>query len=179
MISAAYASEVAGEAAAHGAFYEDPHFLVLVAFVITIGLAGKTVYQKISAALDVRSEAIRTEIEEATRLREEAQDLLASYERKLRDAAGEAEAIAERAKKEANYLVEKAAKDLEDMVARRQRQATDRIAQAEVLARDEIRTAAIDVALEASRRILSDKVSGKKGAALIDAAIEELPSRLH
>jgi len=179
MISVAYAAEAAGEAAAHGAFYEDPQFLVLIAFVITIALAGKTVYQKISTALDVRSEAIRSEIEEATRLREEAQELLASYERKQRDAAGETEAIAQRAKKEAEYLVEKAAKDLEDMVARRQRQATDRIAQAEISARDEIRAAAIDVAMEASRRILTDKISGNKGDALIDAAIDELPSKLH
>ena len=67
MISVAYASEAAG--AAHGAFYEDPAFLVAVAFVITIALIGKTVFQKISAALDERSEGIRTEIEEATRLR--------------------------------------------------------------------------------------------------------------
>ncbi|MBT4935094.1 MAG: F0F1 ATP synthase subunit B [Rhodospirillaceae bacterium] len=178
MISIAYAAE-AGAAAAHGAWYEDTHFLVMVAFIITIALVGKTVYQKISAALDVRSEAIRTEIEEATRLREEAQELLASYERKQRDAAGEATEIAERARKESEYLVDKAAKDLEELVARRQRQATDRIAQAEVSAHDEIRAAAIDVALEASRRILSDKVSGKKGNALIDAAIDELPSKLH
>jgi F-type H+-transporting ATPase subunit b len=179
MISVAYAAGAAGEAAAHGAFYEDPQFLVLVAFVITIAAAGKTVYQKISAALDVRSEAIRSEIEEATRLREEAQELLASYERKQRDAAGEATEIAERASKESEYLVEKAARELEELVARRERQATDRIAQAEVSARDEIRAAAIDVALEASRRILADKVSGKKGDTLIDAAIDELPSKLH
>ena len=111
MISIAYAAE-AGAAAAHGAWYEDTHFLVMVAFIITIALVGKTVYQKISAALDVRSEAIRTEIEEATRLREEAQELLASYERKQRDAAGEATEIAERARKESESLVDKAATDL-------------------------------------------------------------------
>jgi len=178
MISVAYAAAEAG-AEAHGAFYEDPHFLVLIAFVITIALAGKAVYQKISASLDARSESIRSEIEEATRLREEAQDLLASFERKQRDAAGEAKDIAERAKKEAAYLTEKAAKDLEDMVSRRERQASERIAQAEISARDEIRAAAIDVALEASRRILADNISGKKGDALIDAAIDELPSKLH
>jgi len=176
--SVAYASETAG-AAAYGAFYEDPQFLVLVAFVITIALIGKTVYQKISCALDERNEGIRSDIEEATRLREEAQDLLASYERKQRNAANEAKEIAERAKGDAEYLAEKAATDLDAMIERRKRQAKDRIAQAEVTARDEIRAATIDVALEASRRILADKVSGKKGAALIDAAIKNLPSLLH
>ncbi len=177
MISVAHAAEAAGGAQA--AFYEDTTFLVAVAFVITIALIGKTVYQKISAALDERSEGIRTEIEEATRLREEAQDLLASYERKQRDAAGETQAIAERAKGEAEYLAEKAAKDLESMVERRKRQAKDRIAQAEVTARDEIRAAAIDVAMEASKRILAEKVSGDKADDLIDAAIKDLPDRLH
>jgi len=177
MISVAHAAEAG--AAAHGAFYEEPTFWVAIAFVITIAAAGKAVYLKISAALDERSEAIRSEIEEATRLREEAQELLASYERKQRDAAGEAEQIAERAKGEAEYLADKAAKDLEDMIQRRERQAKDRIAQAEISARDEIRAAAIDVAMEASRRILADKVSGKKGDALVDAAIKDLPSKLH
>lgn len=176
MISVAHAAEAG---ATQGAFYEDPTFIVAVAFIITIAAAGKAVYQKISAALDERSEGIRSDIEEATRLREEAQDLLASYERKQRDAAGEAQAISERAKGEAEYLADKAAKDLEAMIERRKRQAKDRIAQAEVTARDEIRAAAIDVAMEASKRILSDAVSGKKGDALVDAAIKDLPGRLH
>jgi F-type H+-transporting ATPase subunit b len=178
MINVAYASEITGTPA-HGAFYEDPQFLVLVAFVITITLIGKTVYQKVSSALDERSEGIRSNIEEATRLREEAQDLLASYQRKQRDAVSEAKEIAERAKGESEYLAKKSAADLDSIIERRKRQAKDRIAQAEVTARDEIRAAAIDVALEASRRILADKVSGKKGAALIDAAISDLPSLLH
>ena len=65
------------------------------------------------------------------------------------------------------------------LVDRRKRQARDRIAQAEVTAREEILTAAIEVALEASRRILTDKISGKKGDALIDNAIKDLPSLLH
>lgn len=179
MIAKAYAAEAAEAAQGHGGFFEDPHFWVLVAFIITIALAGKAVYQKISAALDARSEDIRSDIEEAARLREEAQDLLASYERKQRDAAEEAKAISERAKSEAKYLAEKAVKDLDAMVERRKRQAKERIAQAEVSARDEIRAAAIDIAMEASRRILAEKITGSKSDALIDNAIKDLPNRLH
>ena len=178
MITTANASETVA-AVTHVAFYEDSQFLVLVAFVITIALIGKTVCQKISVALDERSEGIRRNIEEAIRLREEAQDLLASYERKQRDTANEAKGIIERAKKEAEYLIEKATTDMNALIDRRKRQAKDRIAQAEIAARDEILKATIDVALEASRRILTDKVSGKKGDALIDAAIKDLPSLLH
>jgi F-type H+-transporting ATPase subunit b len=178
MITVANASETM-PAVAHAAFYEDSQFLVLVAFVITIALIGKTVYQKISVALDERSEGIRSNIEEAIRLREEAQDLLASYERRQRDAANEAKEIIERAKREAEYLAQKATIDMNTLIDRRKRQAKDRIAQAEVTALDEITRTTINVALEASRRILADKVSGKKGDALIDDAIKDLPSLLH
>lgn len=178
MISKAYSSETV-TTAAQGAFYEDPQFFVLIAFIITIALAGKTVYQKISVALDERSEGIRKNIEEAIRLREEAQELLASYERKQRDAANEAKDLTERAKKEAKYLTEKATNDMNNLVDRRERQAKDRIAQAETTARDEIRLAAIDVAIEGSRRILAEKASGKKGEVLIDSAINDLPSLLN
>ena len=178
MIKNDYSSETITNIA-HEPFYEDPQFFVLIAFIITIALAGKTVYQKISVALDERSEEIRKNIEESIRLREEAQDLLASYERKQRDAANEAEELTARAKKDAQYLVEKATADLNALVKRRERQAQDRIAQAETTARDEIRLAAIEVALEGSRRILADKASGKKGDALIDIAIKDLPKLLN
>jgi len=177
-MSIAYASETAA-GAAHGAFYEDPTFLVAIAFAITIAAAGKAIYQKISAALDQRSEGIRSDIEEATRLREEAQDLLASYERKQRDAVKEAQVIAERARGEAEYLAKKSVVDLDALLARRERQAKDRINQARITAEDEIRAAAIDVAMEASRRILSKKLAGRNGDALIDAAIKDLPGKFH
>ena len=175
-MSAAYAAETA---VAHGSFYETPEFWVLIAFVITVGLVGKTIVQKISSAMDERSEGIRTEIEEATRLREEAQELLASYERKQRDAAEDARQIAERAKSEAKYLQKKAEDDLKNLLERRERQAKERIAQAEAAAIDDVRAAAIDVALEASRRLLADKMTGGKADSLIDAAIKELPGKLH
>ncbi len=175
-MSVAYASEAAG---GHGAFYDAPEFWVMIAFVITVGLVGKTIVQKITTAMDERSEGIRSEIEEATRLREEAQDLLASYERKQRDAAEEARKIADRAKSEADYLLKKAEEDLKNLLGRRERQAKDRIAQAEAAAIDDVRAAAIDLALEASRRLLAQKMTGAKANNLIDAAIKELPGLLH
>jgi F-type H+-transporting ATPase subunit b len=161
VITLASASEIIA-AAADSAFYEDPQFLILIAFVITIALIGKTVYVKINVSLDERSEGIRRNIEEATRLREEAQDLLASFERKQRDAANEAKGIIERAKRESEYLAEKADSEMNALIDRRKRQAKNRIAHAEVAARDEIRVVAIEIASEASRRILTEKISGKK-----------------
>lgn len=175
-MSVAHAAETA---VGHGAFYDAPEFWVLVAFVLTIALIGKTVTQKVSAALDERSEEIRNNIESAIRLREEAQELLASYERKQRDAVEEARKIADRAKAEADYLTKKSADELKALLERRERQARERIAQAEVAAIDAVRAAAIDLALEASRRMLAEKIVGAKADKLIDAAIKELPGKLH
>ncbi|MBT6406292.1 MAG: F0F1 ATP synthase subunit B, partial [Rhodospirillaceae bacterium] len=152
-MSTALAADAAGQAAPH-AFYEDPTFIVLICFIITFALAGKAVYTKIAEALDARSEGIRDEIEEATKLREDAQDLLASFERKQREAIKDAEAITERAKSEADFMRKKSAEDLELMMARRERQAKDRIQHAEIQARDEIQNAAIDVATEAAKTLL-------------------------
>jgi len=178
-MSIAHAAEVVAGAAGHEAFYDSPEFWVSIAFVLTVGAAGKTVFKKITAALDERSEGIRNQIEEATRLREEAQELLASYERKQRDAIEEARQIGARAQSEAEYLTKKAEDNLKNMLGRRERQAKERIAQAEATAIDQIRAAAIDVALEASKRLLAEKITGGKADALIASAIEELPGKLH
>lgn len=177
-MSIAFAAE-ATEAIAGSAFYEDPSFIVMIGFFITFALFGKAVYQKITEALDARSDAIRAEIEESTKLRDDALDLLASYERKQREAMKDAEEIAERTQTEAAFLRRKSVEDLDQMMARRSRQAKDRIAHAEQSARDEIRNAAIEVATEAARLLLAEKSGGKKGAALVDAAIKEIPEKLH
>ncbi|MHA1598858.1 MAG: F0F1 ATP synthase subunit B family protein [Alphaproteobacteria bacterium] len=161
------------------AFYEDPAFIVLIGFVITFALVGKAIYKKITEALDARSDSIRSEIEEATKLREDAQDLLASFERKQREALAEAGEIAERAAAEAEFLRRKSTEELDQLMVRRERQAADRIAHAETAARDEIRSVAIDVATDAVRHLLSQKLSGKKGNALIDDAIGEIAEKLN
>ena len=171
----------AADAAAQGggAFYTDPTFWVLVGFLILIGLAGKSIYRVATLALDDRAESIRNQIDEARQLREEAQELLASYQRKQREAAEEAKAITEHAKTEAERLAAKAEADLEASLKRREQQATDRIARAEAEAIEEIRVLAADLAVEAARRLLAEEASGKKADALVDAAIKELPDKLH
>ena len=172
----AWAAETA--AGASEAFYEAPEFWVAMAFVVVVAAVFKPVASRIGAALDDRAETIKTQIDEAVRLREEAQDLLASYERKQRDAAAEAEEIVERARKEADRLGAKAAEDLEKALKRRRQQAMERIARAEAEALDEVRGIAVDVALDATRRLLAEKMSGKRADAMIDVAIEELPEKL-
>lgn len=179
----AWASEAAGHhaAAGHAAepFYASATFWVGVGFVLLVVLTSRIVYRVVTVALDDRAEKIKNQIDEAARVAEEAQELLASYERKQKEAAEEAESIVEHARQEAARLGENAALELERSLARRRQQAMDRIAQAEASAIAHVRDHAIDVAMAATERLLSQKLKGKSADALIDAAIEDLPKNLH
>lgn len=178
---AATAAEAAEAGAEHGAepFYLSAEFWVFVAFVLFVLLVGRTAYRVVIAALDDRAQRIRDQVDEATRLAEEAQQLLATYERKQRDAAVEAETVVEMARREADRLSDQAAQDLERSLKRREQLAFDRIAQAEAAAVTEVRTRATGIALDATRRLVAERVRGKRADAIIDAAIEELPKRLN
>ena len=163
------------------AFYQDPTFWFFIAFVIFIILVSKPISRMAGKALDARGEKIRSDLDEAEKLRAEAQDLLATYQRKQRDAAKEAEAIVERAREEATRLATRSAEELRLTLARREQMAVDRIAQAEHKAVQEVRALAVDLALDATRRLIEQGIAtnGAKGDAMIDAAIKELPARLH
>lgn len=182
LITAAQASETTGEGAAagaHGAFYEDPAFFVALAFVLFFVLLGKKLYTAVGGMLDKRAQKISEQIEEATRLREEAQDMLASYEKKQHEALKEAEAIVAAAKAEAERLAKEAAAQLENSLKRAEQLAKDRITQAEAQALAEVKAMAVDVAMDAAKRILASEISGAKADALIDKAVKELEGKLH
>ncbi|MGB0682728.1 MAG: F0F1 ATP synthase subunit B [Magnetovibrionaceae bacterium] len=157
----------------------DPTFWVLVAFVIFIALLFKPISGALTKALDDRSEQIKSELDEAERLREEAQTLLADTEKRLKDAAKEAEDLVASAKDEAERLKASAKDALDASLARAEKQATDRIAQAEAQATNEVRAKAVDLAIAAATSVIGDQVSGAKGDALVDAAIKDIPGKLH
>lgn len=176
----AWAAESAGQAAQHhDSMFADPTFWVAVGFVMLFVAIGKKLYRVATLGLDDRAETIRDQIEEARRLREEAQDLLASYQRKQREAADEAAMIAEHAKAEAKNMSQKAATDLEAALRRREQQAVDRIARAEAEAVEEVKTLAADLAADAAQKLLTGQLDDAKADALVDAAIKELPDKLH
>ena len=154
-------------------------FWVLIAFVIFVAFMVWKARGAVTGALDARAEAIRSEIEEAQRLREEAQSLLADYQRKQRDALQEAEGMLRVAEEEAARLRARAEEDLAAALKRREQQALDRIAQAEAAAQAEVRNTAIDLAVSATRKLLEDRLDEKKAASLVDRAIDELPGKLH
>ncbi len=175
-ISVAHAAD-----AAHGevGVFSMPETWVAIAFLIVVGFAFKPVFRGITAGLDMRREKIRARIEDAQRLREEAQDLLATYQRKQRDALKEAEEIIEHAKAEAQRMSEQAARDLEETLKRREQQAMDRIAQAEARAMREVRNAAVDVAMAATKKLIGENLSAGQSTQLIDDAIAQLQGKLH
>lgn len=133
----------------------------------------------VSGALDKRAERIRNELEEAKRLREEAQALLAEYQKKRKEAEQEAAEIVEIAKREAVALADEAKRKTEDYVARRTSMAEQKIAQAERDAVSEVRARAVDLAVEAARKVLGDKTDSKADADLFKKSVEEVKARLN
>jgi F-type H+-transporting ATPase subunit b len=158
--------------------FHDPEFWVLVAFVIVVVGGGIKVGPSIGKLLDERAERIKAELDEARRLREDAQRTLAEYQLKQRDALKEAEAIIAHAKSEAERIGRQAAQDLEAVIERRTRQAEEKIAQEEVKALAEVRNTAVDIAIAAARRIIAEQLDARAGSALINDAIAALPQRL-
>jgi F-type H+-transporting ATPase subunit b len=160
-------------------FFAKPELWVAVSFVAFFVVVWKPLKSAILGGLDARAERIRKELDEAQRLREEAQAMLADFQRKQRDAVQEAEAILARARSEAERLQREAKAKLEADLARREQQALQRIAQAEQAAANEVRAAAVDVALAATRHLLTSKLDATAQTRLVDEALRELPGKLN
>jgi len=158
--------------------FTDPEFWVLVAAAIFVAVVWKPARKSLIGSLDERAQRIRAELDEARRLREEAEGLLAEYRRKEREAEQEAQAIIAQAKDEAERIAAQSARELEQTLARRQRLAEERIAQAEAKAVEEIRGVAVDVAIAAARDVIASEMDAGRGGALLDSAITALPQRL-
>ena len=158
--------------------FADAEFWVLAAAVIFVAAVWKPARKSVLGSLDERAARIRAELDEARRLRDEAEQLLAQYRQKEREGTAAAEAIIAHAREEAERIAAHSARDLEEALMRRQRLAEERIAQAEQKALDEIRSVAVDVAIGAAREVIVSQIDEERGAALLDAAIAALPQRL-
>ena len=144
------------------AFLQEPTFWVLIAFVIFLGAAGRPLVGLITAGLDKRADKIREDLEEAEKLRKEAQDLLAGYQRKQRDAIQEAKDIVQHAHEEAERIAVQGRETLEASLERRRKLALERIEQAEAQALDAVRAKTVDLALDATREFLSKELKGRR-----------------
>ena len=144
---------------------------------------GIVVYLKVPAmmtkALDDRAGKIRNDLDEAQKLREEAQQLLAEFQKKRKEAEKEAADMVAAAKRESDLIIEDAHKKTEEYVARRAALAELKIGQAERDAVNEVRSIAVDVATEAARAVLAAKVDEKAGAELFKDSLTALESKLN
>lgn len=168
--------------AASGPFFSlhNTNFVVLIAFLVFLGIL---VYFKVpgllGGMLDKRAVEIKGELEEARQLREEAQSLLASYERKQKEVQAQADSIVAGAKAEAEAAAVQAKADLKKSIARRLQAAEEQIASAEAAAVREVRDTAIAAAVGAARDILAKQMTAEKSGAMIDRSIEEVKAKLH
>ncbi len=163
----------------HGGGFLSAELLLLLALIVLAAIVWKPAKRAVLVGLDSRAERIKNELDEAARLREEAQTALANFKRRQRDALSEAEEILSHARQDAERLRASAAAELETVLKRREQMALDRITQAEQAATAEVRNAAVDVALAASRQIIAQQLDRDRSNALIEAAIEDLPRRLN
>jgi F-type H+-transporting ATPase subunit b len=168
--------------AAEGPFFSlhNTNFIVLLAFILFVGiLIYAKVPGKLTAMLDARAIEIKADLDEAKALREEAQTILASYERKQKDVQAQADRIVASAREEAMAAAAQAKEDLKLSIARRLAAAEDRIASAEAGALREVRERAVSVAVAVAGDLLAKQMNPEGSAALIDAAIAEVDARLH
>lgn len=154
--------------------------IVLISFLIFIGIL---VYFKVpgmlTKGLDDRAAGIKAELEEARALKDEAQALLGSYERKQAEVKEQAERIVAQAKADAEAAAEAAKAELEKSIARRLAAAEDQIASAEASAVKDVRDRAAAVAVLAAQDVIAKELSASDANGLIDAAIAEVDTKLH
>jgi F-type H+-transporting ATPase subunit b len=160
--------------------FAEPEFWVAVAFLIFVGvLIYVGVPKLVTKALDDRAKRVQDELDEARRLKEEAQKLLAEYKAKQRQADDEAAAIIAGAKAEAERFAAEAKTKMEEFVARRAKMAETKIAQAEAQAVADVRAAAADAAVSAAEKILTDSVKGKVADDLLARGISDVKTKLN
>jgi len=162
------------------AIFYNTTFVVGLSLAVFIGiLLYFRVHTLITRALDARAERIRGELDEALRLREEAQATFAEFERKQKEVAAQAEDIIEHAKAEAEQSAERAKADLKASIERRLKAADEQIAMAEANAVKEVRDRAIEVAVAAAGRVMRERITDDKLDALLDEGIAEAGKRLN
>jgi F-type H+-transporting ATPase subunit b len=158
----------------------EAEFWVAAAFVILLGIfAWLGVHRTLLQALDNRSERIKSELDEARRLKDEASALLAEYRSKRTAAERDAQEIVDSAKAEAERLAAESKTRLEEFVVRRTKMAETKIAQAEAQALADVRAAAADAAVTAAGKILSSTVTGQAAETMVSQGIAEVRQKLN
>ena len=162
----------------HESFFGDPRSWVAIAFVIFFVLFGRKIWAALAAMLDKHTASIRAELDEAARLRSEAQTMLTDARIQREAALRDAKSLLEAAQAEAVRVGEQAHADAEASNRRREKMAIDRIAAAEKAAVTDVRLAAADLAARAAEQVIAATLSAAGDAPLVDHAIAGLPAAL-
>ena len=161
-------------------FILEPEFWVAVSFFIFVGVVLYFgVHKKIAAVLDARALLIEKELEEARRLRNEAEKVLADYRRKESEAANEAESIVALAAKEAEIFAAETRNSVKEHFDRRMKLAEEKIARAEAEAVREVRSVAVDAAIAAAQTLIAEKLTPDRAEKLVSESIDTLKSKLN
>jgi F-type H+-transporting ATPase subunit b len=161
-------------------FIFEPEFWVAVSFFLFVGgMLYLGVHKKLAAALDARAASIAKELEEAKRLRQEAEKVLADYRRKQGDVAKETKGIIDLASKEAEILAAETRRSMKEQFERRMKLAEDKIARAEAEALREVRAAAAEAAVTAARTIIAAKLTPEGADRLVSQGIDALKGKLN
>ena len=159
-------------------FFADPLHWVVISFVLFFLLFGKKLWGALAGMLDARTASVRAEIDEASRLKAEAEAMLKDAEATRAKAQTDARSLIEGATAEAARVAEATRQEAEASAKRREHMALDRIAAAQKQAIDEIRTAAAEMATIAARQVIAEGLSTDASNGLIDQAIARLPAAL-
>lgn len=154
-------------------------FWVALSFIIFVGLIIRPVSRIILKALDERARNVRSQLAEATRLKEEAQTLLAAFERELEKARKESDDILAHAKAEAEYIKQESEKTLKEAVEKRTELAKQKIAQAEANVLADIQDNAVDLTVSAARTLIMENLKQEQADAIIEHAIDDIDRKLH
>lgn len=157
----------------------DTHIWFIFSFVIFAGIILKFGLPALNGMLDGRITQIKKDLETAENLRIEAQEMLAQYQRKHRDAVQESEKIVATAKENAKQFQKQAEDDLKVLIERREAQLEDRLVRMEQNAINEIQAYAADLAINAARQIIEEKLDKKANAKLVEQSIESIDANIH
>jgi F-type H+-transporting ATPase subunit b len=155
------------------------HWLLeVIALLILIALIFRPLSRLVAGALDGHATKVRAELDGAKRLREEAQTLLANYQRQRVSGEDQARSIVEHARVETERQIERHRAELEASLKRRTEQVIGRIAQEEARAIQELRAYAATLAIRTTERLLRERVDGPQAQAMLDGAIEQIGRKL-
>ena len=168
--------------AATGPFFSlrNTNFIVLLAFILFIAiLMYMKIPAKIGAMLDARADGIRSDLDEARALREEAQTLLASYERKQKEVQEQADRIVANARTEAERSAQASKDDIAASIARRLASAEEQLESARAAAVKDVQNRAVTVAVAAAKDVIASNMDAARANALIDESIATVKAKMH